>query len=152
MRDRANREIAVWLARAAVERGDRYHWGGDDPGAADCSGLVSRILRATGDLGTRERLSAEGIRQRFADRDVLAYRDARSQPVAGDIIVYGWPEGRARHIAIAISEWHLVEMGGGGPETDTVEEAAEQNAYARVRPITHRSRERLAVLRLWPEE
>lgn len=127
---RTERSLAVDLAYGWVKRGTPYLWGGDDPiKGFDCSGLISELLRVTGRLKYRERLSSQQLYQRFSGHEVVP-------PVLpGDLLFFGTPVG---HCAIALDGQSMIEAGGGDSGTDTEDEAARSNAFVRIRPINMR--------------
>jgi cell wall-associated NlpC family hydrolase len=139
---------AVSYALAFV--GTRYYWtdvkdrpsaGNDDPVLGfDCSGLASEVCRAVGWIGGYERLSSA----QFLDRFPII----EGPPEAGDLLIFGnRATGEAYHTAIVVDHYHMIEAGGGYKGVDTDQEAAEQNAFVRIRPIEWRESERLAAVR-----
>jgi len=135
----ASIKISVALDYAESFLGLPYRWGGDDPVlGVDCSGYVSEILRATGDLKPWERLSSAQLFERFREFQSL------TPPLAGDLLFFGDP---ISHVAIARNAEFMYESGGGRNTTDTPEEAAKENAFVRIRPISNRPL--VAVVRLW---
>ena len=108
-----------------------YHWGGDDPiDGFDCSGLVIEGLKAIGMVQRGYDDTAAGLFRKFMPKKVYKAR-------SGVLAFYG--SGHVTHIAICIDGKHVVEAGGGGSATNTRIDAADQNAYIRVRPLHYRS-------------
>ncbi len=147
--------LAATFALAYAERfiGTAYHFGtapggGDDPVAGyDCSGLVTEVLRATGDLAYGERLNAQGLHDRFKKKSV--------RPVGailpGDLLFFGKGLTGIYHVAIAHGSGRMIEAGGGDSATTNDAQAAARNAFVRIRPIAMH-RDLVAVVRIWEEE
>lgn len=126
-----------WALKVAWKwYGKPYKWGGDDPiGGGDCSGYMSEILRSVGAIGSNERVTTHTIWQRWGIQDNRAISGTDIE--AGDILLYsknGTVSG-INHVVIAVSPNFILEAGGGGPGTDTIAEAAAQNAFVRMRPL-----------------
>lgn len=109
--------------------GKPYLWRGDDPGGFDCSGLACECLRSVGLLGDKERLSAEGLRQKFSQQVVEL-----SQPHGG-CLLFRMKDGRAEHVTILIDDHYHIGASGGDSSVDTLVEAWEKNAFVKLRPI-----------------
>ena len=137
-----NRRLA-WQAVRYAERfiGTRYHFGddesrGDDPvGGFDCSGLVCEVLRSIGLIGNRERLSAQGLFQRFHHEK----SDTPVSPAYGVLVFFGKNVDRITHVAIHKNQTTIIEAGGGARTTKDESEAARRNAFVRERPAAYRS-------------
>lgn len=121
--------------------GRPYIWGGDDPIAGfDCSGLVLELLTSIGHWPEHQDATAQQIHDHFlpsSKPDVQEF---------GSLVFYGKDSSSITHISIIISPGFILEAGGGGSKTLTVEDAIKQNAFVRVRPFSHREHERVAVL------
>lgn len=113
--------------------GKPYIWGGDDAVQGfDCSGLVIEILQAAGVLPRNYDTTAQGLYLRFKNsgRIVLS-------PDFGDLAFYGSYE-KITHVGFCMDNHLMLEAGGGGSRTKTVQDAIDQNAYIRIRPIKSR--------------
>jgi hypothetical protein len=94
-------------ARAVVQAaldyvGAPYVWGATGPTTFDCSGLVYRVFKDTGELpliGGR-RLTARGYYKYFASRGLSSTTDGRP----GDLVVYG----KGAHIGIYLGQGKVV--------------------------------------------
>ncbi len=139
--DRTHARIALLVAESML--GTPYHWGGDDPAGADCSGFICEALRASGHLKTRERLSSAGLFSRFHQAKNTV---SLSEAVPGDLVFWA-EEGRVYHVAMLHTPGFVIEAGGGSQGTDTLEEAIAENAFVRIRPIRYRGAP-FAILRL----
>lgn len=110
-----------------------YQWGGDDPiNGFDCSGFVQELLASVGIDPTGDQ-SAQGL------YDYFSKGNARGNVYGcGSLAFYGQSATRITHVAMMIDNYRIIEAGGGGSGTRTHEDAAEQNAYIRVRLLNHR--------------
>jgi cell wall-associated NlpC family hydrolase len=148
-----NRErlgIALGLAMGYVAAGIPYHWTTHSPADTpllgfNCSGLISELLRATGDIDPYETLSTRQLAERFS-RDALP---AGTPIKAGDILLYG-KDDEYYHAAIARSKDYIIEAGGGTLPIGDRHSAAVRKAFVRVRPFAMRADEFKVALRLWP--
>ena len=139
--DRTSSRIALLVAESML--GTPYHWGGDDSAGADCSGFVCEALRASGHLGSRERLSSAGLYSRFHKaRNTVS----PSEAIPGDLVFWA-REGRVNHVAMLHTSGFVIEAGGGDADTNTLEEAIAENAFVRIRPLRYRGAP-FAILRL----
>lgn len=112
--------------------GRPYRWGGDDPMSGfDCSGLVVECLKSVGLLPRAGDWTAQGLRTRFADREVQG-------PFSGCLVFWLLPSGKAMHVEICLNDELAIGASGGGSKTITNQDAINQNAYIKVRPIASR--------------
>lgn len=112
--------------------GEPYHYGGDNPmDDFDCSGLVSEACRALGIIGRQERFSAQGLFDVFTARN---WQAPDNKP--GNILFFGKSNSQIAHVAICAEVMgFMYEAGGGTSQTDTVGEAALNDAFVRLRPM-----------------
>lgn len=111
-------------------KGTPYVWGGDDPMAGfDCSGLIIELLMSEGLFSGDT--SAEGLRQTFEELD-------DQHPIRGDLLFWTNEEGRAYHVAMSTGGERYIEAGGGASETETIQDAIEENAFVRPRTFDWR--------------
>lgn len=94
--------------------------------------MVCECLRATGHLGKAD-LSAQGIYDYLKSKGWLQCDPANIPDSA--ILFFGSDITDIRHVAIALANRDMVEAAGGDDTCKTVEEAAKQGAFQRVRPI-----------------
>lgn len=113
--------------------GRPYVWGGDDPLAGfDCSGLVQEILASVGEAPPTDK-SAQELFHYFRI-------DGRfGIPELGSLAFYGKSLSSISHVAMLLDSTHIVEAGGGGSRTITLQDAIDQNAYVRVRRMDRRN-------------
>jgi len=107
--------------------GTPYRWGGDDPSSFDCSGFCIELLKSTGVLPRRGDWTANDLYNKFktvpsASEGTLACYYNR----AGDRII---------HIEYCLNRTHTIGASGGGSRTLTLEDAHNQNAYVKIRPV-----------------
>lgn len=126
----SDRELFVDYAWKFI--GTFYIWGGDDPSGFDCSGLVVECLKAVGQLPRSGDWTAEAIWQRFANQRV-------AEPSKGCLVLWKNAEGRAIHVEICINKQLSLGASGGGSRTLTVQDAIDQNAFIKIRPMASRS-------------
>ena len=122
-----DRSFAIEYALQYV--GTFYSWGGDDPAAWDCSGLLSEIAQAVGYIKRNERLTAEGFRTRF-----IEYKIDEMIPGCA-VIFFDKEQNKATHIEMAISRGRTIGASGGGSKTITKEDAMRDNAFVKIRPL-----------------
>lgn len=111
-----------------------YIWGADGPDAYDCSGLAQVLLARLG-LDPVGDQTAHDLYRHFQKP---GHGSSVSIADCGCLAFYGKPR-RIGHIAICLDAQNMIEAGGGGSETTTVERAREQGAKVRIRPIKRRS-------------
>ena len=112
--------------------GKPYIWGGDDPMIGfDCSGLVQEILSSVG-MDPAGDQTADALYRHFMSEPHT------TQSKAGSLAFFG-QKPRVTHVGFLIDSWRMLEAGGGGARTKTAADAAAQNAYIRIRPVSNRS-------------
>lgn len=106
-----------------------YRWGGNDTiEGFDCSGLAIELLQAAGAFPRGQDTTAEGLR-----RNHVTELPDNALPRFGDLVFFG--SGKATHVGFCLNNHQMIEAGGGGSTTQTEQDAADQNAYVRIRPI-----------------
>ena len=109
-----------------------YKWGGANPlEGMDCSGLAQVILAQYGVDPKGDQTA-----QHLYDWVLLAGRGSSTD--TGALAFYGKNVERISHVAIHIDRHQVLEAGGGGSKTQTLEDAIKQSAYIRVRPRAQR--------------
>lgn len=109
-----------------------YLWAGDDTiNGFDCSGLVQEILASAG-VDPKGDQTAQGL------YDALEGTSKHGSVCVGALAFYGESVRKISHVAFCIDQYRMVEAGGGGSKTVTLQDAAAQNAYVRVRLIKSR--------------
>jgi cell wall-associated NlpC family hydrolase len=120
-----------------------YRWGGDDTiDGFDCSGLVLELMYSCGIVSPRVDMTAQGIYDYFYGRHALH----AVAPSFGALVFFGNSTRKITHVAFCLDQYRMLEAGGGGSKTKTSEDAANQNAYVRVRPVSIR-RDKVAILK-----
>lgn len=111
--------------------GIRYDWGGNSPlDGMDCSGFVCEVLRSLGYL--QDDYSAQGLFTKFSKlKNKREFNE-------GSLIFFGKNQESITHIAIALDDKLMIEAGGGGSKTNTIQDSIKSNAYVRIRPIKNR--------------
>lgn len=97
----------------------------------DCSGFVQELLWSVGMLDHRKDLTAQLLHDTF--------KTELTTPKFGALAFYGKSKSQISHVAFALNETLMLEAGGGGSATTSLEAAAKQNAFIRMRPIKGRS-------------
>lgn len=112
--------------------GKPYLWGGDDPMTGfDCSGLVVEILQAMGSINHGSDYTAHDLYRLFEHSCI-------SSPELGVLAFYG-SVAKITHVGFCLDDRLMLESGGGGSRTTTLQAAIDQNAYIRIRPFDSRS-------------
>ena len=125
----------MFLKMAAKFLNIPYRYGGDDPvRGCDCSGFVSELLRITGLLKNHQRFSAQMLYDHFK---IICQPILQQEIQQTDLMFWAKDDDPLRiyHIAVCFSEHFLIEAGGGISSTDTLDEAAQRNAFVRIRPL-----------------
>lgn len=112
--------------------GTPYRWGGDDPlQGFDCSGLVIELLQSAGVLPYGFDTTSQGLYDLFKKQGVL------SEKTFGSLAFFG--RGSISHVGFMLDDFRMIEAGGGDSRTITTIDAAKNNAFVRIRPLTWRS-------------
>jgi cell wall-associated NlpC family hydrolase len=130
-----------------------YRWGGQSWKSTDCSGFVKRFLAVfgidpPGDQNALRLYEMFCWKPNAAISENMSIDQLPARP--GDLLFYGYrrlPVPKVGHIAIALSNTHLIEAGGGDSKVKTVDDAELADACVRIRPINHR-RDLVGVARL----
>lgn len=110
-----------------------YRWGGDDPvNGFDCSGLIQELLASVG-LDPPGDQTAQSLFDYF---DLNGERNPK--PGAGVICFYGESVAKITHVALMLDAYRIIEAGGGGSKTTSLQAAADQNAFVRIRHLSNR--------------
>ena len=113
--------------------GKPYRWGGESPLTGfDCSGLIQELLRSVG-LDPPGDQTAQALFDHF---DLYGERDPR--PGAGVLCFYGKDVSSITHVSMMLDPYRIIEAGGGGSETKTLEDAVRQDARVRIRHLSAR--------------
>jgi cell wall-associated NlpC family hydrolase len=119
-------DIAIKVAWSFI--GKPYTWGGDTPmNGFDCSGLLVEILKSVGLIERKTDYSAAGLYARFKDFEI-------NTPEEGAMLFWE-SNGKIIHVEFCIDSSHTIGASGGGHKTITIQDAIEQNAFIKVRPI-----------------
>lgn len=112
--------------------GTFYIWGGDDPSGFDCSGFAIECLKAVGQLPRSGDWTAQMLWERFVNQRV-------SNPKKGCLVFWANSQGKAIHIEICVNQQLSLGASGGGSTTVTVQDAIDQNAFIKMRPMASRA-------------
>lgn len=116
-----------------------YKWGGDDGlKGIDCSGLAQELLAMVGADPSGDQ-TAQALYNYFKNR-------SEEVKDTGALVFYGQSPAAITHVAVMLDQETIIEAGGGGSRTNTIEDAAAQNAVVRLRPWNRR-KDVVAVLR-----
>ncbi|NVM21412.1 MAG: C40 family peptidase [Desulfobacterales bacterium] len=123
------RTQAVWYAKRLLFL--PYLWGGDDPMAGfDCSGLVLEVLQSVGKIKHKIDMTADSLYKSFMDKQV-------PKGYAGCLVF--WFKGtKAAHVEMMINDCFLIGSSGGSSKTLNRQQAIEQNAFIKMRPLGYR--------------
>jgi len=125
LRERAVEYIQRWI-------GTPYIYGGDDFSGFDCSGLIVETLQSVGFIKHKSDYTADGL------YNLLKNGRQISVPYHGCLVFWFNTQGQASHVAMCLNNRQIIESGGGGSDTDTVEDAIQRNAYVRIRRLNYR--------------
>jgi hypothetical protein len=138
-----------WRAICKQELEKPYIWGAGGPDAYDCSGFAQWALQRL-NLDPPGDQTAAGLHRFFSSGRSSAVSPAESD--LGDLVFFGSDEA-VTHVGLAWGGGEMIEAGGGGRKTTTVDIARRQMAEVRIRPIARRD-DLVGILRLnalvWP--
>lgn len=120
-----------------------YRWGGDDTiEGYDCSGFVLELLYSCGLVDIDVDMTAQGLYYYINGK-----MGTRSLGLSfGSLVFYGSSSSKITHVAFGMDHLRVIEAGGGGRSTRTKQDAADHNAYIRLRPMDYRG-DRVAIMR-----
>lgn len=105
----------------------------------DCSGYVQEILRSAA-------IDPPGDQTAQELYNYFEKNGSYNMWGAGSLAFFGESALKVTHVAFCIDQHRCIEAGGGGSKTLTVNDAIQQNAFIRLRPIKHR-KDLVAVIR-----
>lgn len=116
--------------------GTAYKWGGDDPMAGfDCSGFVIELLKSVGILPRKGDWTAQSLWHLLYLHRLTKLKNVRE----GCLVFWFNRKGdRYIHVEYCINEHLSIGASGGGSRTKTTQDAINQNAYIKIRPINSR--------------
>lgn len=141
----SERKKAVEYARRFL--GTPYSWGGESPiialktikgtlrqiGGFDCSGFVRWIGKASGWIPFKGDQTSQMLFNRFQNKEIkVQFRGP------GCLAFYGRSKSKITHIAMFVDHNRIIEAGGGGSKTKTVEDAQRTGACVREMYFGHR--------------
>lgn len=104
-----------------------YMWGGSNPITGyDCSGLVQELLASCG-IDPPGDQTAQGLYDHFS---IVGTREKG----CGALAFYG-KEKAIVHVGMMLDDYRIIEAGGGGSKTTSLQAAETQNAYVRIRHL-----------------
>jgi len=116
--------------------GTHYQYGGNNPlEGIDCSGLVTELMKAAGELDHGVDLTAQQLFDHFSK---VAGTDSMDKHVPGALAFYGENLSNISHVAFMITPYQIIEAGGGDRGTTDKEKAAKKNAFVRMRLLRYR--------------
>lgn len=139
------------LIKAALSHlNEPYIWGGDDPIIGfDCSGLVQDILASVGQDPPGDQ-TAQALFDYFSKSGRVhgPHESLSDVEALGALPFFGSAPDKITHVGfiVANAPLRMIEAGGGGSRTKSIQDAARQNAFVRIRPVFNR-KDLIAVIR-----
>lgn len=136
-----NRLSLIAYANALI--GTPYRWGGANTiDGFDCSGLILELLWSQSLWPSGRDSTAAEIYHAFVRAGTYVEYSPAKKTLwdPGTLAFYGENVKKISHIAMVI-DWAgtIIEAGGGNSKTVDLTTAAAQNAFVRLRQITHRT-------------
>lgn len=117
-----------------------YRWAGSNPiDGYDCSGFVQELLASVGVDPVGDQTAQELFNRFETAGEWNSYK-------LGALAFYGASATKVTHVAMLLDQYRVIEAGGGNGSTRTLEDAAEQNAFVRIRHLNYR-KDLVAVIR-----
>lgn len=124
------------IAYARTYLGVHYRWGGNTRfGGMDCSGFLCDVLRRSGIIPLKNDYSCQSLYDHLKS---IGAQEVNSSILPGAIIFFGSSRRDLTHVGLAVSRTHMIESGGGGSRTLTLEDAIRDNAGVRESLISSR--------------
>ena len=125
-------DVAIDYAKSML--GVPYVWGGNHPHSGlDCSGFVQEYLSALG-LDPKGDQSSQMQFDHFMDHGTPL-----EHPQRGCLAFFGKNEDRISHVAICLNGMQMIEAGGAGRLSNSLEASKLYGGCVRIRPIKSRS-------------
>jgi cell wall-associated NlpC family hydrolase len=138
--------IDIALKVAWANWGTFYRWGiskegGDDPSGFDCSHFICEILKSVGKIKPNQYYRAQDLWNKFKDKKIrLGFDFFQMESLKeGVLVFYGKSETQITHVGMSVGDGFFISASGGDSSTQTTEDAIEQNAFIKVRPIDYRN-------------
>lgn len=135
-----NKEVLILTIQSMLNK--PYKWGGYNPiDGYDCSGLTQDLLAPFG-LDPSGDQTSNMLMEKFSKSGKKI-----DLPEFGAVLFFGKDQDKATHVSIALNGLSMIEAGGGGSRTNTIDDAKKQNAFVRIRNINRR-RDIINIIRL----
>lgn len=131
-----NNGLLDMLQYAHAFIGVPYVWGENGPDSFDCSSFACEILRSVGVIGIFEDLSSQLLHDKMVKNGIKVLL---TEIPVGALLFYGKSDDSVTHVALACSQYSVIECGGGNHLTTTKEIARQTGACVRKRWVGHRN-------------